>query len=1682
MTRTNEYSRKIQSYENRPILDVASANDSCREGEPHRRRLKVVALLEGLALCLFLMASTSSIQAQNVTATVAVGQGPGPVAVNYRTNQVFVGNTGDGTVSVIDGATATLVATVSLGSSGIVPTHIAVNEATNQIYVAASGCSCVIDIDGSRKNYPTTTIPIGSGGGGIDVNQFTNMIYAGNAADGTLSIIDGSTNLPAPGSPVTIGTSVSGVVVNPLANLVFVSAATSSGAEVYVLNGADNSTVGDVAITSISDFAVNSITNKVFAIDPADQLLYVIDPSNLAQPTTLSVASDLQSHVVVNSATSLVYVSSSSGNTVTSVNLAGPSVTPITLTGAPASLAVNPTVNKIYAANSSGTLAVIDGATNAVVYVPAGDTPVGVAADPITDKAYVINQAPTAQFGSATVVDGSTYATASILAGEIAPGPVATNPVTNQVYVDNFVSGTVELFNGSTLNVLANLSVGGVPDSLAVDLLTNKAYVANSGSNQLTVVDGTASTATNLPIDEGYSADVNPVTDMVYTANYNDGTVSVMDGRNNAVVATIPVPAPTTVAVDTANNQVYVASNPATGGVLYDLDGNNSYAATVVTNLPPVPAIADLAVNPIANQVFVLDAAEGMVYMIDAGSGNALTSTPTPIAPSSSSISSHLVVNPTTNQVYVTNPTNNTVTPLDGYSLTPGNPVPTNGQPYDVAVDSATNRVYVTIDAGPGPSGVAVIDAATNTLVNIPVGSTPSDVAVNPVTQTAYVTDRGINSLISVREQQVQALPLTTSITPIPGNQVANLNPTFTFMTSGAPASNVYYQVDTLEGPWMGPVGGSGGTFTTDPLKLVSQGTHIIYFFATDGEGPTAGAGIGNIAAYLFVAGSPVAPMFTSSDSATFSTGVNNSFIFTVSGFPATPGFSFLSSPALPAGLTFTDNGNGSATLSGNPATTGSYTLTVTASNGVGTAAQQTFYLTIDQAPVFTSAATTTFAVGSPGSFTVTATGIPSAITLSLRSASPPLPSSVSFNATTGVLSGTPAPGTGGVYYLTFGATNGVPPDAVQSFTLDIQQSPTITSTTINPFVVGYPGTFQVQTTGLPTPTVTLTSSVPPLPVGVTFTNGVLSGTPAPGSGGTYTLTFGATNGIPPDATQTLTLTVDVPPVFTSAPRTTFVVGTPGTFQVTATGLPAPSLELSVASPGMPGGVTFNSSTGVLSGTPTQSGVFVLTFDAYNGVFHAVTQSFTLTIDQAPAFVRSTNAYFAVNRSGSFRVVATGYPQPALSVSPAPPAGLTFNPSTQTLSGTPTQTGTYLLTFTATNSTGTANQNVTVSVVQAFQAPTITSASSATFIAGVRGSFTVVSSGTPPPTLTISGSAWPGGLTFTDNGNGTATLAGTTLAVAKYPLKITATNSAGVATQSFTVSVIYEPTTNSVKSSVTPSQLGQPVTFTATVGSGLGAPPNGELVTFYLASAGCKSPATIGTGALSGGVATYTTSSLPGGTLLICAAYAGDGTFAPSTSPTITQVVNKLATSTTVTSSLNPSIYGQSVTLTATVTGTGAYPLTGNVVFKSGSTTVATVKVTGGIATYKTSTLSAGSLTITATYNGDAYNAVSTSANLPQTVTQATTTLALSSSPNPSKSGATVKFTAVVTSNGGSAPTGSVTFTFGTTSLGKGTLNGSGTATLSVTTLPSGSDTVVANYPGTPNLGPSSNSVVQTVQ
>ena len=245
----------------------------------------------------------------------------------------------------------------------------------------------------------------------------------------------------------------------------------------------------------------------------------------------------------------------------------------------------------------------------------------------------------------------------------------------------------------------------------------------------------------------------------------------------------------------------------------------------------------------------------------------------------------------------------------------------------------------------------------------------------------------------------------------------------------------------------------------------------------------------------------------------------------------------------------------------------------------------------------------------------------------------------------------------------------------------------------------------------------------------------------------------------------------------------------------------------------------------------------------------------------------------------------------------------------------------------------------------------------------------------------------------------------------------------------------------------------------------------------------------LATGTLqTGGIATFSITTLTGGNHSITASYAGDKNNTAAVSTPLTQVV-KDVTATTTTSlapSANPANAGAAVKLTAvisaTTAGAGAGAIGGTVTFKEGAALLGTGTVSGGVATLTLTTLSVGSHSIVANYSGATGYGGSNSAVLVLQVKLAINTASLTTSANPSVGNAAIMLTATLTSNGG-VPTGTVQFLEGATLLGAGTLNAQGMAisTLGVGALAVGTHPLTAHYSGDVNNGPSDAQLAQVV-
>lgn len=181
----------------------------------------------------------------------------------------------------------------------------------------------------------------------------------------------------------------------------------------------------------------------------------------------------------------------------------------------------------------------------------------------------------------------------------------------------------------------------------------------------------------------------------------------------------------------------------------------------------------------------------------------------------------------------------------------------------------------------------------------------------------------------------------------------------------------------------------------------------------------------------------------------------------------------------------------------------------------------------------------------------------------------------------------------------------------------------------------------------------------------------------------------------------------------------------------------------------------------------------------------------------------------------------------------------------------------------------------------------------------------------------------------------------------------------------------------------------------------------------------------------------------------------------------------KVATTTSLASSLNPAGTNQGITFKAVVSSQYGGAVTGTVTFMAGAQNLGSAALSGNVASLTTSFATAGTYSITARYNGDSDHTGSTSGAFSEKIIAAATTITLISSLNPSVVGQTVIFTASVTSSAGLPANGeTVTFFAGTAVLGTAPLS-AGAATLATSALPAGGFTITAGYPGDSNFAAS---------
>ena len=621
------------------------------------------------------------------------------------------------------------------------------------------------------------------------------------------------------------------------------------------------------------------------------------------------------------------------------------------------------------------------------------------------------------------------------------------------------------------------------------------------------------------------------------------------------------------------------------------------------------------------------------------------------------------------------------------------------------------------------------------------------------------------SSVIATTEFTIIACPVITLNPPTLPN--ANLNVAYGQTITASPAGSYTFSVTGGSLP-AGLTLNTNGTWSGAPTALGSSSFTVT---AQDANGCIGSQ------SYTLMVVCPSISVLPATLPAAAIDAVYPQNLTTAGGMP--PVLLSVTSGSLPTGLTLNPNG----TWSGVPTALGNFSFTVTAQDASGCTGSQNYSILV-VCPVIslTPATLPGTPAGSPYSQQLSVAGGGS-FNFSLTNGT--LPLGLSLNAS-GLLGGTPAE-SGTFNFRVTATTPGGQCSNFRDYTLVVD------CTTIDLTPTSLPGgsigtAYNQTVSGTPSGTYSYAVSSGALPPGLTLNaaTGAITGTPATNGSSTFTITAtaGACSG-----SRTYTVAIGCPSISltTTSPLPAGSAGVAYSQMLNVT--PAGSYTFSLTSGGLPGGVTLNTSTGVISGTPTVTGTSTFTVKAQAANGCSATQSYTLAINcpgitLAPASLPGGTTGTAYSQTIAASPAGGGYTYAVSSGSL--PTGLNLNLATGSLSGTPTANATFTFTITATGFGGcTGSQSYTVVIGGGGGCSTITLP--ATLPNGNVGQLYNAAATASPAGLysytVTSGSLPPGVTLFAANG----LLFGFPTAMGSYAFTITATQGACSGSRMYTV-------------------------------------------------------------------------------------------------------------------------------------------------------------------------------------------------------------------------------------------------------------------------------------------------------
>ena len=384
---------------------------------------------------------------------------------------------------------------------------------------------------------------------------------------------------------------------------------------------------------------------------------------------------------------------------------------------------------------------------------------------------------------------------------------------------------------------------------------------------------------------------------------------------------------------------------------------------------------------------------------------------------------------------------------------------------------------------------------------------------------------------------------------------------------------------------------------------------------------------------------------------------------------------------ALPGGLAL-NSASGAST--GTPSSAATFTFTVTATDSVGATGSRAYTVTINPGVAVGPASLPATTVGVAYNQSITAIGGNGTYTFSVSAGA--LPAGLALNASTGGLSGTAT--ANGTFNFTITATDGLGATGSRAYSLPINAAIAVSPLSLPGGTVGGAYNQSLSTTG-GTGAKTFAVTAGTLPTGVTLnaTTGVISGTPTTAAAFSFTVT--ATDTVGAMGSRAYSVVINAAIAVNPATLPAGVIGTTYSQSISAAGGNG-SYTFGVSAGALPAGLVLNTTSGLLSGTPSATGTANFTVTATDGLGATGSRAYSVTINAAITVNPATLPAAVIGAAYSQSVAATGGSGTftyAITAG-ALPVGIALNSASGLVSGTPTTGGTANFTVTATDTLG----------------------------------------------------------------------------------------------------------------------------------------------------------------------------------------------------------------------------------------------------------------------------------------------------------------------------------------------------------------------------------------------------------